>query len=64
MRSAKRSGNGTSSQSPATSGVRSGVCPAGTVRGTSTDDGLEVEIDLPAGAVGDEIIAANPKQPA
>ena len=31
----------------------------GTLRGRSTDDGLKVEIDLPAGAVGNEIIAAN-----
>ena len=36
-----------------------GSVSRGTVRATSTDDGLEVEIDLPAGAVGDEIIAAN-----
>ena len=36
-----------------------GSSSRGTVRATSTDDGLEVEIDLPAGAVGDEIIAAN-----
>ena len=27
----------------------------GTLRGRSTDDGLEVEIDLPAGTVGDEM---------
>ena len=31
----------------------------GTLRGRSTEDGLEIEIDLPAGAVGDEIVAAN-----
>ena len=36
-----------------------GSVSRGTVRATSTDDGLDVEIDLPAGAVGDEIIAAN-----
>ena len=36
-----------------------GSVSKGTVRATSTDDGLEVEVDLPAGAVGDEIIAAN-----
>lgn len=31
----------------------------GTLRGRNTDAGFEVEIDLPAGAVGEEIIAAN-----
>ena len=31
----------------------------GTLRGRSTADGLEVEIDLPAGAVGDEVLAAH-----
>ena len=31
----------------------------GTLRAKSTDDGLEVEVDLPAGAVGDEIVAAH-----
>ena len=31
----------------------------GTLRGKSTDDGLELEVDLPAGAIGDEIVAAN-----
>ena len=31
----------------------------GTLRGKSTDDGLEIEVDLPAGAVGDEIVAAH-----
>ena len=36
-----------------------GSVSRGTVRATSTDDGLEVEVDLPAGAVGDEIIAAH-----
>ena len=36
-----------------------GSVSRGTVRAKSVDDGLEVEIDLPAGAVGDEIIAAN-----
>ena len=36
-----------------------GSVSKGTLRGRSTPDGLEVEIDLPAGAVGDEIIAAN-----
>ena len=36
-----------------------GSVSKGTVRATSTDDGLEVEIDLPAGAIGDEVIAAN-----
>ena len=36
-----------------------GSVSRGTLRATSTDDGLELEIDLPAGAVGDEVIAAN-----
>ena len=36
-----------------------GSVSKGTLRARSTDDGLEVEIDLPAGAVGDEIVAAN-----
>ena len=36
-----------------------GSVSKGTVRATSVDDGLEIEVDLPAGAVGDEIIAAN-----
>ena len=31
----------------------------GTLRGKSTDDGLDLEVDLPAGAVGDEIVAAH-----
>ena len=31
----------------------------GTLRGRDTDNGFEIEIDLPAGAVGEEIIAAN-----
>ena len=31
----------------------------GTLRGRNTEKGFEVEIDLPAGAVGEEIIAAN-----
>ena len=36
-----------------------GSSSRGTVRAVSTDDGLEVEIDLPAGAVGDEVVAAH-----
>ena len=36
-----------------------GSVSKGTLRGKSTDDGLEIEVDLPAGTVGDEIIAAN-----
>ena len=36
-----------------------GSVSKGTVRGKSTDGGLDLEIDLPAGAVGDEIVAAN-----
>ena len=36
-----------------------GSVSKGTLRATSTDTGLDLEIDLPAGAVGDEIIAAN-----
>ena len=36
-----------------------GSVSKGTLRGRATDEGLEVEIDLPAGAVGDEVIAAN-----
>jgi len=36
-----------------------GSVSKGTLRARSTDDGLELEIDLPAGAVGDEIVAAN-----
>ena len=36
-----------------------GSVSKGTLRGRSTDDGFEIEIDLPAGAVGDEIVAAN-----
>ena len=31
----------------------------GTLRATSTDAGLDLEIDLPAGALGDDVIAAN-----
>ena len=31
----------------------------GTLRARSTDDGLEVEIDLPAGAMGDDVVTAN-----
>lgn len=31
----------------------------GTLRGRNTDNGFEVEIDLPAGAVGEEVVAAN-----
>ena len=31
----------------------------GTLRANSTDDGLEVEIDIPAGTVGDDVVAAN-----
>ena len=36
-----------------------GSVSKGTLRAKSVDDGLEVEIDLPAGAVGDEIVAAH-----
>lgn len=36
-----------------------GSVSRGTVRARSTDDALEIEIDLPAGAVGEEMIAAN-----
>ena len=36
-----------------------GSVSRGTVRARSTDDSLEIEIDLPAGAVGEEMIAAN-----
>ena len=36
-----------------------GSVSKGTLRGRSTDDGLELEIDLPGGTVGDEIVAAN-----
>ena len=36
-----------------------GSVSKGTLRGKSTDDGLEIEVDLPAGTVGDEIVAAN-----
>ena len=36
-----------------------GSVSRGTVRARSTDDALEIEIDLPAGAIGDEILAAN-----
>ena len=36
-----------------------GSASRGTLRATSTDDGLDIEIDLPAGTVGDEMIAAN-----
>ena len=36
-----------------------GSVSRGTVRATSTDDALVIEIDLPAGAIGDEILAAN-----
>ena len=36
-----------------------GSVSRGTVRATSTDDALVIEIDLPAGAIGDEVIAAN-----
>ena len=36
-----------------------GSVSRGTLRATSTDNGLDLEIDLPAGAVGDEVIAAN-----
>ena len=31
----------------------------GTVRATSTADGLEIEVDLPTGTVGDDVIAAH-----
>ena len=36
-----------------------GSVSKGTLRGKSTDDGLEIEVDLPAGTVGDEIVAAH-----
>ena len=36
-----------------------GSVSRGTLRATSTDDGLDIEIDLPAGTVGDEIVAAH-----
>lgn len=36
-----------------------GSVSKGTLRARSTDDGLDIEIDLPAGTVGDEIVAAN-----
>ena len=36
-----------------------GSVSKGTLRGKSTDDGLEIEVDIPAGAVGDEIVAAH-----
>ena len=36
-----------------------GSVSRGTLRATSTDKGLDLEIDLPVGAVGDEVIAAN-----
>ena len=36
-----------------------GSVSKGTLRGRSSDGGFEIEIDLPAGAVGDEIVAAN-----
>ena len=36
-----------------------GSVSKGTLRGKSTDDGLEIEVDLPAGTVGDEVIAAH-----
>ena len=36
-----------------------GSVSRGTLRATSTDNGLDLEIDLPVGAVGDEVIAAN-----
>ena len=36
-----------------------GSVSRGTVRATSTDDGLDVEIDLPVGAIGDEVVAAH-----
>ena len=36
-----------------------GSVSRGTLRAKSTDDGLEIEIDLPAGTVGDEIVAAH-----
>ena len=31
----------------------------GTLRGKSTDNGLEIEVDLPAGAIADEIVVAH-----
>ena len=49
----------TSSRWPATSAVRSGRSRKARSGGGQTDDGLDLEIDLPAGAVGDEIIAAH-----
>ena len=36
-----------------------GSVSRGTVRAVSTDEALEIEVDLPAGAVGDEIVAAH-----
>lgn len=36
-----------------------GSASRGTIRATSTATGLHVEIDLPAGTVGDEVVAAN-----
>ena len=36
-----------------------GSASRGTLRATSTDDGLEIEVDLPAGTVGDEVVAAH-----
>ena len=36
-----------------------GSVSKGTLRAKSTDKGLDLEIDLPVGAVGDEVIAAN-----
>ena len=36
-----------------------GSVSKGTLRGKSTDSGLEIEVDLPAGTVGDEIVAAS-----
>ena len=36
-----------------------GSVKKGTLRGKSTDDGLEIEVDIPTGAVGDEIVAAH-----
>ena len=36
-----------------------GSVSRGTVRAVSTDEALEIEVDLPAGAIGDEIVAAH-----
>ena len=36
-----------------------GSVSKGTLRGTKTPDGLEIEVDIPSGAIGDEIVAAH-----